>query len=76
MLAKWFGEDADLLLDLMSYMIVDEENAGQYYPDFAFCHPLFSENMRIFSDSKVSRFLRSVTKDQAIGFLDDWKGRT
>jgi len=72
MLAKWFGEDAGLLLDLMSYMIVDEENAGQYYPDFAFCHPLFSENMRIFSDSKVSRFLRSVTKDQAIGFLDDW----
>ena len=56
----------------MSNMVVDEENAGQYYPDFAFCHPLFSENMRIFSDSKVSRFLRSVTKDQAIGFLDDW----
>lgn len=28
--------------------------------------------MRIFSDSKVSRFLRSVTKDQTIGFLDDW----
>ena len=28
--------------------------------------------MRIYSDSKVSRFLNSVTKDQTIGFLDDW----
>ena len=72
MLSKRFGDDAGLLLDLAAYMIVDEENAGQYYPDFAFCHPLLSEGMRIFSDSKVSRFLNSVTKDQTIGFLDDW----
>ncbi len=72
MLSKRFGENTGLLLDLVAYMIVNEENAGQYYPDFAFCHPLFSEGMRIFSDSKVSRFLTSVTKDQTIGFLDDW----
>ncbi len=72
MLSRRFGEDTGLLLDLVAYMIVDEENAGQYYPDFAFCHPLFSAGMRIFSDSKVSRFLNSVTKDQTIGFLDDW----
>lgn len=72
MLSKWFKEDCGLLMDLASFMIVNEENAGQYYPDFAFCHPLFSENMRIYSDSKVSRFLNSFTKDQVIGFLDDW----
>jgi len=72
MLSRRFGEDTGLLLDLVAYMIVDEENAGQYYPDFAFCHPLFSAEMRIFSDSKVSRFLNSVTKDQTIGFLDAW----
>lgn len=72
MLFKRFGDDTGLLLDLVAYMIVNEENAGQYYPDFAFCHPLFSEGMRIYSDSKVSRFLNSVTKDQTIGFLDDW----
>lgn len=72
MLAKRFGDDTGLLLDLVAYMIVDEENAGQYYPDFAFCHPLFSEGMRIYSDSKVSRFLNSFTRDQTIGFLDDW----
>lgn len=72
LLRTWFPEDCGLLLDLMSYLIVDEENAGQYYPDFAFHHPLFSENMRIYSDSKVSRFLKSVTREQIIGFLNDW----
>ena len=72
LLSTWFPKDCGLLLDLVAYMIVDEENAGQYYPDFAFGHPLFSEGMRIYSDSKVCRFLKSVTREQIIGFLSDW----
>jgi len=28
--------------------------------------------MRIYSDSKVSRFLNVITKERCIGFLDDW----
>lgn len=72
MLRKRFGDDTGLILDLVSYLIVDEENAGQYYPDFAFTHPLYSEKMTIYSGSKVSRLLKSITKDQCIGFLDDW----
>lgn len=72
MLKKHFGDDTGLLMDLVAYLIVEEENAGQYYPDFAFNHPLFSEQMRIYSDSKISRFLKSVTKDQIIAFLDSW----
>ena len=73
LLEKRLGKkDAGLFLDLVSYMIVDEDNAGQYYQDFAFCHPLFSENMTIYSDVKVSRLLNSITRDQSIGFLDDW----
>ncbi|MDD4220425.1 MAG: transposase [Sphaerochaetaceae bacterium] len=76
MLEKRLGRDCGLLLDLACYSIINEDNAGQYYPDFAFCHPLFSDKMRIYSDSKVSRFLGSITKEQTIGFLDDWnKGR-
>jgi len=62
-------------MDLVTYLIVDEENAGQYYPDFAYNHPLFTDGMRICSDPKVSRFLKSVTKDQIIGFLDDWNSK-
>ena len=72
MLTKRFGDDTGLILDLVAYLIVEEDNAGQYYPDFAFTHPLFSKKMRIYSDSKVSRLLGSITKDQCIGFLDDW----
>jgi len=72
MLMKRFGNDTGLILDLVSYLIVEEENAGQYYPDFAFMHPLFTEKMTIYSDSKVSRLLSSITRDQCISFLDDW----
>ena len=76
MLTKRFGDDTGLILDLVAYLVVEEENAGQYYPDFAFTHPLFSEKMKIYSDSKVCRLLQSITKDQCISFLDDWnKGR-
>ena len=72
MLRKRFGNDTGLMLDLVSYLIVEEDNAGQYYPDFAFTHPLLTEKMTIYSDSKVSRLLSSMTRDQCIGFLDDW----
>ena len=76
MLLPLFGKDSGLILDLVSYMLVDEENAGQYYPDFAFNHPLFSENMRIYSDSKVCRLLKSISRDQINSFLNEWnKGR-
>lgn len=72
MLSKRFGTDTGLILDLVAYLIVEEDNTGQHYPDFAFNHPLFSEKMTIYSDSKVSRLLNSITRDQCIGFLDDW----
>lgn len=72
MLGKHLGRDCGLFLDLASFMIIDEENVGLHYPDFAFCHPLFSDNMKIYSDVKVSRLLNSISKDQILGFLDDW----
>ena len=75
MLTKRFGKDTGLILDLAAYLIVEEDNAGQYYPDFAYSHPLFTDKMTIYSDSKVSRLLNSITKDQCIGFLDDWNQR-
>lgn len=72
LLRKQFGDETGLILDLVSYLVVEEENAGQYYPDYAFTHPLFSEKMKVYSDSKISRLLKSITKDQCINFLDDW----
>ena len=72
MLTKHFGERAGLVLDLASYMVVEGRNQGQYYPDYAYRHPLFTKNMRIVSDSTVSKFLSEVTHDQITGFLNDW----
>ena len=61
-----------MLLDLVSFMLIDGENVGMHYPDFAFCHPLFSKNMQMYSDSKVSHLLNSIGKDKIIGFLNNW----
>jgi transposase len=72
-LRKHFNEsDVGLFLDLVAYSIICENNAGQYYPDYAYNHPLFTDGMRIYSDSKVSDFLNSITDDQNVGFLNEW----
>ncbi len=72
-LAKYFSiNDCGLFLDLATYSIVCENNAGQYYPDYAYNHPLFTERMLMYSDSKVSDFFTSVTDEQSIGFLNEW----
>ena len=69
------SKDGGLFLDLAAYSIVCEDNAAQYYPDYAYTHPLFTENMHIFSDSTVSRFLDSITNEQRETFLNIWKDR-
>lgn len=69
-------DDAGFLLDLASYSIISENNAGQYYPDYAYSHPLFTPGMRMYTDSKVSDFLQNVKPEQIVGFLNSWnKGR-
>ena len=72
MIARIIGKDAGLFLDLAAYSIITEDNAGQYYPDYAYNHALFTDDMRIYSDSKVSDFLQEVTIDQRIRFLNEW----
>ncbi len=53
MLQKRFGSDTELTLNLVSYLIIETENAGQFYPDLAFTHPLLTDKMMIYSDFKV-----------------------
>ena len=70
-LGKYFGSrDMGLFLDLAVYSIIAENNAVQYYPDYTYNHPLFTEKMKQYSDSTVSDFLNSVTDDQSTGFLN------
>ena len=73
MIAKYLGaKDAGLFLDFAVYSIITEGNAAQHYPTYAYNHPLFTEKMHIYSDSRISDFLASVTDDARIGFLNEW----
>ena len=72
MIGDIIGKNSGLFLDLAVYSIIAENNAGQYYPDYAFNHPLFTDRMKIYSDSKVSDFINSITRDQSLTFLDEW----
>ena len=72
MLEKIIGADSGLFLDLAVYTIICENNAGQYYPDFAYNHPLLTKAMKMYSDSKVSDFLQSITTNQSVEFLNQW----
>lgn len=74
MLRKYFEKDLGLFLDLASYSIIAENNAGQYYPDYAYNHSLFTDGMKVYSDSKGSDFLHRISPDQSVGFLNDWNG--
>lgn len=65
-------KDIGLVLDLAAYSIISESNANQYYPDYAYNHPLFSDHMHIYSDSRVSDLLQSMTAEMSAGFLNAW----
>jgi len=53
-------KDSGLFLDLTAYTIITENNAGQYYPDYAYNHPLFTNKMKVYSDSKISSFIHNI----------------
>lgn len=73
LLEGYFSDkDLGLFLDLIAYSIICENNAGQYFPMYAFNHPLFTEDMHIYSDSKVSDFLANMTGEESVGFLNEW----
>lgn len=65
-------KDLGLILDLAAYSLISENNAGQYYPDYAYNHPLFTNGMHIYSDSKVSDLLQSISAEMSASFLNDW----
>ena len=61
-----------LFLDLAAYYIITQCNAGQYYPDYAYNHPLFTPEFKIYSDSAVSRFLQEISIDDSIQLQNEW----
>lgn len=68
-------EDIGLLLDFAAYTIVAESNVGQYYPDYAYEHAAFTSEMKVYSDSTLSKWLHDVTEDQIIQSVSEWNRR-
>ncbi|MCH3916636.1 MAG: transposase [Spirochaetia bacterium] len=71
-----FGcKDGGLVMDLAVYLLVSGRNSAQHYPDHAYGHPLFTPEMRIYSDSKVGHLLReTIGRDDTIAFTEWWNG--
>ena len=65
-------KDAGLFLDLCAYSIEEEDNRAQHYLAYAYSHPLFTEGLKIYSDSKVSDFLQSMDREVSVAFQNDW----
>lgn len=73
MLSEYFKpKELGLFLDFIAYSIITEGNAAQYFPAYAYNHPLFTPEMHMYSDSTVGRFLNSLTHEQSSGFLNSW----
>jgi transposase len=69
------GENSGLFLDLVAYAIITENNVAQYYPDYAYNHPLFTREMKVYSDLKISSFLREISRDDSIEFQNEWNAK-
>ena len=72
MLETIIGKKSGLFLDIAAYTIVSEDNSAQHYPDYAYNHPLMTEGMEVYSDSTVGDFLKSISVDQRIQFINAW----
>lgn len=76
-LSSLYNDDrgTGLFLDLSSYYLTTENNAGQYYPDYAYNHPLFTPGYKIYSDSTVSEFIGQISVEDSVEFQNEWNAR-
>ena len=62
-------EKKDTLFNMVSYMLIKESSAFQYYPDFAYDHNIRG---RIYSDSFLSKYLKTFSDEEMELFLKGW----
>ena len=72
MLTEVFGgDDAALIMDLATYMLVEEKAVFQHYPSWARRHAIYSATIR--SDSYISEFLgKAITYSKIDMFKRKW----
>ena len=71
-LTPWDERGKGIILDLAAYSIICENNAAQYYSDYAYNHPILTPNHKVYSDSTISRFLSEINDDDRLDFLNNW----
>ena len=69
-IARIIGKDAGLFLDLAAYSIITEDNAGRYYPDYAYEHwyrvlRIFCEQLLAALDKLILCVLSEYTSSKA-----------
>ena len=72
-LKKWFPEHSGLIQDLVAYYVIEAENEDVLYSDYAYTHPLFADEMYIYSDQEIEQNLSSVSEEQIDAFKAEWK---
>ena len=65
-------KNAGVFMDFVAYEIICASNVAQHYPDYAYKHPLFTPEMKIYSDSYISNMFDNLTADHRQRFLDQW----
>ena len=61
-----------VFMDLAAYYLTTENNSGQYYSDYAYNHPLFSPEDKIYSDDAVSTFISRISMEDSVSFQNKW----
>ena len=65
-----YGNDADMIKDIATYMIVSEDSVMQHFSSYEFEHPLFME--RSVEDTTVCEMLKRHTVVEHDLFLSEW----
>ena len=59
----------DMIINLMSYLIIEGNSSFQHYPSFAYNHNIIGD---IYSDSYICEFLKKFTDKEKEVFLSAW----
>ena len=70
LLEEVYAQDAGMIKDVMSYMIVSEDSVMQHFPSYEFEHPVFMEK-RV-EDSAVCEMFKRHSITQHDRFPDSW----
>ena len=52
--------------------LIQVDSTWYNYNDYAYNHPLFTPNNKIYSDSTVSKFIREISVEDSVSFQNEW----